>query len=249
MDRIKMLNSDKKSHELFKQMKNAILSGEFNIGEKLPSESELMELFQADKSAIKEVIRVLELAGFVEVRLNPVAGVYVTDLLVDHVSDAFLNLFLAQKVTIPELIHVRQFIEPEVARLAALNISDSEDYKRLTDANDAEFQPTKNMIERIYRLQRVNVVLAEICGNRFLEAILKSTMKLTWQIVIDVFSEPEILHMPGEHIAVVEAVLDNDAASAQTMMKVHTYEFCNRLIRMEKLYLKKTMYRKIKYMA
>jgi len=42
----------------------------------------------------------------------------VTDLNFEYLVNAFLDLFLADKISIPELHHVRLLIEPEVARLA-----------------------------------------------------------------------------------------------------------------------------------
>lgn len=231
------LNKGRISDKVLLQIKSSILSGELKAGDKLPCERELMALFQVSRGAIREAVRGLELAGFVNVRQGPTGGAFVRNLSFEYVSDAFLDLFLAKKVTIPELVHVRQFIEPEVARLAAINISES-DRKRLIEANEAEFHPIKNLADRIRRLQKVHIILAEACGNRFFEAILKSTMKLSWNIAEVVSKEPQILHMPGEHIAIVEAVLDKDSACAKTMMKVHTYEFCNRLLRMEKIYFK-----------
>lgn len=225
------------SERVFRQIKAAIIAGEINPGEKLPSESQLMALFNVSRNSVREAILALEYSGFVGRPKGSSGGAYVLNLSFDHVSNAFLDLFLAEKVTIPELVNARQFFEPEVARLAAINITDSH-RKRLVEANDAEFLPIKDLAERISRLQQVHIILAEICGNRFYEAILKSTMKLTWQIAKVVSKEPQILHMPGEHNAVIEAVLDKDSDSAKTMMKVHTYEFCNRLLRMERSYLK-----------
>ncbi len=231
------INKRLASQKVFAQIKHAILSGEFKPGDKLPSERALMDLFQENRAVIREAIWGLELAGFIFLQPGTSGGAFVTNLSFEYVSNAFLDLFMAERVTIPELVHVRQFVEPEVARLAAINITETHRIQ-LIEASDAELQPTKDVGDRISRLQRVHIILAEICGNHFLEAILKSTMKLTWKIAEAVSKEPQVLHMPGEHTAVVEAVLDKDSASAKTMMKVHIYEFCNRLLRMESAYCK-----------
>ena len=233
-----MINGRQASQKILVQLKDAILSGEFKPGDKLPSERELANLFQVSSEMVREALWRLEFTGFIVMRQGASGGAFVSIPSFEYVSDAFMDFFSAERVTIPELIHVRQFVEPEVARLAALNFSE-EDRERLIAAGEAEFEPTKNLGERISRLQRVHVILAETCGNRFLETILKATMKLTWKIAEAVSKEPQILHMPGEHTAVVEAVLDKDSASAKTMMKVHIYEFCNRLLRMESVYCKR----------
>ena len=121
MGRFKPIRQVRVSEEVLSQLKESILLGKFKSGEKLPSERELTEEFQVSRGVIREAIRALEITGFVVLRQGPTGGAFVTDLSFDHVGNAFLDLFLANKVSIPELANVRYYIEPEVARLAALN--------------------------------------------------------------------------------------------------------------------------------
>ena len=129
MGRFKPIRQFRISEEVLSQLKESILLGKFKSGEKLPSERELTEEFQVSRGVIREAIRILEITGFVTLRQGPTGGAFVTDLSFDHVGNAFLDLFLSNKVSIPELANVRLFVEPEVARLAALNATE-EDRKR-----------------------------------------------------------------------------------------------------------------------
>lgn len=220
-------------------MKEAILTGEFKAGQKLPSERELTEAFRVSRSVVREAIRALEITGFVVLRQGPAGGAFVTDLSFDHVGDAFLDVFLANKVAISELAHVRSYIEPEVARLAALHANEG-DKQRLVQAQEAEFIVVSTTSDRINQLQKVHVVLAEMCANHFFEAIAKSMLKLTYGIVEAVDPDHRALHMPGEHRDIVEAVLHGNAAAAKKAMTYHLEEFCQNLIKMEKIYRQKT---------
>jgi DNA-binding FadR family transcriptional regulator len=161
------------SEEVLSQLKDSILLGKFKSGEKLPSERELTEEFQVSRGVIREAIRILEITGFVTLRQGPAGGAFVTDLSFDHVGTAFLDLFLANKVSIPELADVRLYIEPEIARLAALSAT-PEDKKRLTDAQEEEFVSVATTAARITQFQRVHHVIAESSQNHFYEAISKS---------------------------------------------------------------------------
>src|SRR5512135_3364175 len=109
--------------EIFMQLKAAILSGRFKPGERMPTERELTQQFQVSRVVVREAIRELEINGLVRILQGPTGGAYVTDLSFDHLNNAFLDLFLYNKLSVAELIHARLVIECEIARLAARHVS------------------------------------------------------------------------------------------------------------------------------
>jgi GntR family transcriptional repressor for pyruvate dehydrogenase complex len=113
----KPVKQSRVSEEVAVQLKQSILLGYFKPGEKLPPERDLAEQFQVSRVATREALRKLEHAGFIVTRQGATGGAYVTDLNFEYLVNAFLDLFLADKISIPELYHVRLLIEPEVARL------------------------------------------------------------------------------------------------------------------------------------
>lgn len=238
MSYFKPLKQQRISEEVLRQLKEAILLGVFKSGKKLPSERELTEQFQVSRGVVREAIRALEITGFVVTRQGPAGGAYVTELSFDHVGNAFIDLFLANKVSIPEMADVRRIIEPQVARLAAANIT--EDRKaQLLEAQEKEFKAPKNNEERVRVHQNVHRLLAEACGNHFLEAISKSLLKLTSRVVEAVNPDHAQLHSPGEHQKIIEAVLAGDESGAALAMEKHMEVFYQRLTRMEKVYRRK----------
>jgi len=240
MGQFKPIRQIRVSEEVLSQLKESILLGKFKSGEKLPSERELTEEFQVSRGVIREAIRILEITGFVALRQGPTGGAFITDLSFDHVGNAFLDLFLAGKVSIPELANVRYFVEPEVARLAALRATE-EDKKRLIDAQEGEFLSIATTAARITQFQKVHHVIAQSCQNHFYEAICKSMLRLTFEIVEAVDPDHEALHMPGEHKHIIDAVISADAEAAQAAMKTHMEKFCKNLLEMETAYRQKAM--------
>lgn len=226
------------SDEVLSQLKEAILSGRFKAGDKLPSERELTEEFQVSRTGVREALRALELSGFVATRQGPAGGAFVTELSFERVGNAFLDLFLVNKLSIPELTQVRCHIEPEVARLAALNITPPF-AEKLIEAEQAEYIAPTSYTERMQKFTEVHYVLAECCGNHFFEVIVKSLMKLTGEIVLAVDPDHESLHGAGEHLAVVRAVMGRDGGAASSAMTSHLNAFSQNLIRMEEAYRKK----------
>ena len=235
MPMFKPIKLSRLSDEVIDQLKESILLGHFKAGDRLPSERELAEEFQVSRVAIREALRALENSGFITTRQGATGGAYVTDLTFEHLANAFLDLFLANKISIPELYQVRLLIEPEVARLAALNIT-PEYAERLKTLLEAEELPITSLMEDVERKTAVHYILVEICGNRFFEALVRSTMRLTKQLVEAVQPDPNTMHPAGMHRPIVEAVLAGDPETAAALMRKHAIEFGETLINMEKVY-------------
>lgn len=227
------------SEEVFNQLKGAILSHEFKAGDKLPSERELAEAFQVSRVGIREALRALENAGFLTIRQGAAGGAYVTELKFEQLANSCLDLFLADKISIPELHQVRILIEPEVARLAALKVT-PEMSERLLQAYRSEHPPGASLSEDIASATAVHFILAEMCGNRFLGALVNSLLKLSRNILEEIRPDPpSSIHPPGLHGPIVEAVLAGDPEAAAEAMKSHSIIFYRNLVNLEKAYREK----------
>lgn len=241
MHNFKPIKQPRVSEEVFQQLKEAILSSDFKAGDKLPPERELAEQFQVSRIAIREAIRALENSGFVAIRQGALGGAYVTDLTFEQLASACLDLFLANKISIHELHQVRILIEPEVARLAASN-DHPESKERLMQAFEAEHPPGASLSEDIASATKVHFILAEMCGNRFLEAIVNSVIKLNAKILEEIKPNPPYsIHPPGVHRPIVEAVLANNPEAAAEAMRTHALNFYENLVNLEEDYRKHTV--------
>jgi len=235
MNQFKPIKHARVFEDVLLQLKDAIFSGRFKAGDKLPSERELTVQFEVSRGVVREAIRALELGGFVVIRQGPAGGAFVTDLTFNQVGNAFLDLFLANKLSMREVAQVRLHIEPEVARMAAENIS-APGEERLREAETAEHAPFHSYPDRIERLTRVHSILASICGNHFFEAIVKSMLQVTAEVVLVVDPDHDALHGPGEHISIVEAVISGDGDGAAEAMADHLKRFADSLVAMERVY-------------
>jgi GntR family transcriptional repressor for pyruvate dehydrogenase complex len=235
MPAFKPIKQSRISHEVTEQLKHAILLGQFQTGDKLPPERELAGQFQVSRVAVRESLRVLENAGFVTIRQGATGGTFVTDLTFEHLSNAFIDLFLAEKISIPELVHVRVLVEPEMARLAALQ-ANGESAELLREALEAEELSSHTLVEDLNKKTLVHYILAEMCGNRFFEALERSLMALTRRVVQVVEPERWWLHPAGMHRPVVDAVLARNPEEAAEAMRKHAIEFGENLSKMEKVF-------------
>jgi GntR family transcriptional regulator, transcriptional repressor for pyruvate dehydrogenase complex len=238
MPAFKPVRQSRISNQVTEQLKHAILLGQLRTGDKMPPERELAEQFQVSRVAVRESLRVLENAGFVTTRPGVTGGTFVTDLTFEHLSNAFIDLFLAEKISIPELINVRVLVEPEIARLAALH-ADEESAELLKEALEAEELPVASLVEDLNRKTLVHYILAEVCGNRFLEALERSLMALTRRVIQAVEPERWWMHPAGMHRSIIDAVLARDPDAAAEAMRKHAIEFGENLSKMEKAFREK----------
>ncbi|MFH0826023.1 MAG: FadR/GntR family transcriptional regulator [Pseudomonadota bacterium] len=232
MPKFRPIKQNRLSEEVTEQIKQSILLGEFRAGDKLPSERELMEQFQVSRMAVREALRALENSGFILTRQGAGGGAYVIELSFEKLALAFIDLFLADKVSMPELCHVRWLIEPEIARLAAERIT-PEYAKRLEEILELEEQPVKSMADDLEIKIMVHVVLAEICGNRFLEALVRALLRVTRRVVQAAAPNSLSLHPAGMHRPIVDAVIAGRPEAAAEAMRKHALEFAHILIEME----------------
>ena len=235
--RFRPVRQSRVSEDVTAQLKQSILVGQFKPGDKLPAERELVEEFDVSRAAIREGLRVLENTGFIATRQGAGGGAFVTDLSFDYLTNAFLDLFLSDKISIPELHQVRLLVEPEVSRLAARNVT-PEYADRLRKSLDAEKLPEISLAEDMKVKTAVHVILAEMCGNRFFEAIVRSAMRLTLKVIAAVSPDPPYIHPPGMHRPIIKAVLAGDENAAFATMRKHAIEFGEILIKMENEYRK-----------
>ncbi|OGP58746.1 MAG: hypothetical protein A2V65_05365 [Deltaproteobacteria bacterium RBG_13_49_15] len=224
--------------DIVNQLKGAILSGRLKPGERMPTERELTEQFQVSRVVVREALRELEIKGLVKILKGPAGGSYVTDLSFDQLNSAFLDLFLCNKLSVAELIHTRILVEMEIARLAVLNVN-ATFTRRLKDALNAESFEDVSHADFVSNRLIVHEILAEMCGNRLLQAIASSLYRLSGELILEVKPAKKIIHRQEEHADIVRAVLAKDAAGAVAAMERHLKSVGAKLIQLENAYRKR----------
>lgn len=234
MNTFKPVKQLRASTEVGQQLKEAIIEGRYKAGDKLPSERELIELFMVSRTVVREAVKILEASGLVEIRQGAMGGAFVKQVDYERLSDACRDLLTMGKMSLPEIVQVRMLLEPQVARLAAKNCT-AEQAARLHDANQHE-NDTLEYPDTVYLRSQVHFVLAEICGNRCLEAISKSLLLLLRRNTLTLKPPTDEIHPSGSHDKLVQAVVNGDEDRAEAEMRAHLEDFCNRVAEVERKY-------------
>ncbi len=105
------------------QLRARVVSGELQLGARLPNEAVLAHDFSVSRATVREALRSLAAQSLIRTAKGAGGGSYVTSPSVDGVSD-FLHSSIAlmahaEDVTLDDLIEAREVLEVPAARLAA----------------------------------------------------------------------------------------------------------------------------------
>jgi len=105
--------------DVVEQIEDAILSGQLQPGETLPSERDLKDMFQTSRGTLREALRVLEQKGLIEIKLGVGGGSVVKAAPMEQVCNGLDLLIRFQKISLRHLAEFREDVESAVAAIAA----------------------------------------------------------------------------------------------------------------------------------
>ena len=165
---------EKKSRELLaphveEELMDYILHTPVKIGEKLPNEFELAELFGVGRSTVRETVKSLVSKGVLEVRRG--SGTYVIGT--NRLEDDPLGLsgFTDKYELALDLCNVRLMLEPEIAMLASENATDEEkaELKRLCDEVENLYLAGENHLQKDVEF---HTYIARCSKNKVIEKLV-----------------------------------------------------------------------------
>ena len=129
---------NKSNHQLIAdQIKSLILNRELKVGDKLPPERELAELYNVSRTSVREGLKALEAIGVLEIRQG--GGIYVVNNVFLKMSGTASLVFALSEGTLHDLTRFRYSFE-----LAAVNILYKESQDIIIDAFKEFAKKTEN---------------------------------------------------------------------------------------------------------
>ena len=201
-----------------KQIKDIVKSGELKRGDKLPSERELALRLNVSRTSVREAIKALETLGLVESKHG--GGNYIKndfeDILLEPLSIAFMLLGSNNS----EILELRKVIEPEVAFMAAKNITEN------------EIKELENIIEKLSKTtdskicasldKEFHYVIAKASKNHLLSTIVFSVSSLIEEYIDESkMYEIDREKVINDHKIILEAIISHDSKKAFIESKNH----------------------------
>lgn len=203
--------------QIEEQLMEYISSEPVEIGEKLPNEFELADMFGVGRSTIREAVKGLVSKGILEVRRG--AGTFVCGraaqgedpLGISHLSDKY-------KLAL-ELLDVRLMLEPEIAAKAAEYASekDLKELKKLCDETEQLYLEGKNHIAKDIEFHSC---IAKCSKNRVVETLVP-VIQTAIMTFVNLTHGRLMNETISTHRAITEAIAAHDSTGARCAMVMH----------------------------
>ena len=205
------------AEEMAVRLQEQIAQGRFEVGGKLPTESELMKIFGVGRSTVREAVKLLSSKGIVEVRRG--SGTYVVTTA-KGLSDP-LNLRSVQdkNALAFDLVNVRLLLEPGIAEMAAQNATpeDIERLRRLCERVETKIHAGDRYIEDDIAF---HTCIAESSKNLVVGQLIP-VIDTAVMMFVNVTHKKLIDETIMTHRMITEAIANHDPIGAKAAMVMH----------------------------
>ena len=228
----KKVKHNRISQSVVDQVQEAILEGRLQVGEKLPAEREMMEMFQTSRGTLREALRVLEHKGLIEIRLGVSGGAVVKGMGTEQISESLALLLRMQKVSLSHLAEFREGVEGHVAALAATRArpSDIAELRKILAEAEACCKDVAARRDDFIRAdQKFHMTLARITGNPLYIIILETVQENIHNYYFQYLSmnEPEIQENYRDLCDMAQALENRKPDEAGRIAQDHVRRFCH----------------------
>lgn len=199
------------------ELMNYIAQEPVGVGEKIPNEFDLAQMFGVGRSTIREAVKSLASQGVLEVRRG--SGTFVVSMNKVEEDPLGFGRFEDKFQLALELFEVRLMLEPEIAALACSKATEEEKQclKKLCDETENLYLAGKNHTGRDIEFHSC---IAKCSKNRVIEILLpiiQSAIVTFVNLTQGLLMEETI----RTHRAITDAILKGDSVGARCSMIMH----------------------------
>ncbi|MCG3753955.1 FadR/GntR family transcriptional regulator [Amycolatopsis sp. Poz14] len=206
------------------QIREAILSGQFAQGDRLPSETRLAERFGVSRATVREALQSLVEGGLITKVPGATGGSFVE--FVDHhklsqlVSDRMSSILDLGSIRHDEVAAFRDLLEIPCARLAALNRTD-DDLVALREVIEREKATTVDDPSVPHLNAEFHSLVAQASQNRVMAAFVSALHRVAHPLAF-INTDAEVgKQAVRHHIKLCAAIQEHDVDAATELMRKH----------------------------
>lgn len=218
----KKAKGSKLYEEVVRQIRNLISQGKLKAGDLLPSEEELANSIGVSRATVREGLRILELVGLVETQRGK--GTMVTMASPEVIQEKLAFAFNDNAQDLLYLMQVREIIEPEIAKIAAMQASDEDKQKMASSLEETENDIKRGGTGDEGSLHFHYAIINSI-NNPILTYLMSTIIELqrkSRSITLHVSGRP--IDSLDEHKRIYEAIKCNKPYEASLLMKEHLHD-------------------------
>ncbi len=220
--------------EICATIRQKLVLGELKPGDRLPAERDLAEKFAVSRTAVREALRSLEIAGLVVLRNGRHGGAFITESGAGQVTRSFQDMLDFGRVSLTKLLEARLLLMDVVVRAACVNIGPGDlarlernisETVALTEAGEYEARTLKAV--------EFSTLLADATGNPVMSAIMEAMASVIRGFVVAAGPPP---HDPlvASRRRLVSQLAARDAEEACQTMREYLTSLNEHLLRTER---------------
>lgn len=224
MQTITPIQRRKLFQEVLDRLLERIRQGEFQPGDQLPSERELMAAYGVGRPAVREALQALERDGIVSISHGERARVVLptADSLIEQIASSARHLLSVEPSTLDHLKDARLFLEAGLARRAAC-CATPEGIELLQERLRAHIEARHRQGgEFLAKDMAFHRQIAALTGNPIFPAIIEAMFGWLAAFYVDLVSVPGAEDLTiAEHTRIFEAIAAGDGEAAAKAMHDH----------------------------
>ena len=217
MYRFEKMNKKLLGSQVEEELLQYILQEPVEIGQKIPNEFELAELFGVGRSTVREAVKGLVSKGILEVRRG--SGTFVINTTTPEEDPLGFGSFQDKYKLALDLFDVRLLLEPEIAAMACEHASD-QDIKELTKLCDEVEQQYLKGQNHTKKDVEFHTCLARCSGNQVVEVLIP-VINSAVVTFADLTHRALMKETIETHRAIVDAITNGDTVGAKCAMVMH----------------------------
>lgn len=206
------------SDQVYEQLREQLINGVWKQGDKIPSENELVALFNVSRVTVRQALSKLITLGLLETKLGE--GTYVKEINPGVYMKEMIPYIILNKESIREVLEFRLVIETETAGMAANRITDK-DIARLERCLERMNNFKDQLDNYVYEDLHFHMIIAKstknsliIQVNNIVREIIRGTIK---NVTEEIGSEVGLKY----HKLLIDSFKLRDAEMAKNMMREH----------------------------
>lgn len=218
--RIQPIQKINVGEQVFEQLKQLLIQGEWAPGEKLPSENELADLFHVSRVTVRQALQKLNVLGLLETRLGE--GTFVKEVNVGDTMTNLIPVMVLGEQAARDVLEFRVIIETECARLAAGRAAEEEIERLKEILKEMTAQEEHQNLEAFSKADLdFHFQIAQITRN----TLIIKTMSILRDVLES--SMNEVIYKTGfengifYHREIINAFEAKDESRAASVMKEH----------------------------
>jgi GntR family transcriptional repressor for pyruvate dehydrogenase complex len=211
--------------EIAMQIQSAVYAGQLKVGDRLPNERELGEIFGVSRATLREALRLLEAFGVLEVRRGASGGAFIVEPGPER-AGMLLGAFIHfRHATSEDLNEFRGTFEAETAYWAALRCTPDEARELFALVDELKPVAANANWDHFVDLDlKIHFKVAEVSKNQIRIAIMQGIHEVfrNSALAIDRRDEPEWRTLQALQVdEIAQAIARRDGEAARTLMRTH----------------------------